>query len=107
MALYLIDIHWQRRTPEAERPQSGIAQYAESGRSFNTAKGKAIRKFNRHIGLHLRIEKTVEHSEPAKISVEKYDRVDCGSPHPYGICPVCGKGHGTVLVRNGVHASIA
>lgn len=28
-------------------------------------------------------------------------RVDCGSGHDYGICPVCKQGHGHVLIRNG------
>lgn len=65
--LFLIDIHWQRRAPEADRPQTGIETYAIGGRSFNAAKGKAIRKFNRHFGLHLSIAKTVEKADPAGI----------------------------------------
>ena len=27
------------------------------------------------------------------------ERVDCGAPHPFGICPVCGRGHGMVVWR--------
>jgi hypothetical protein len=107
MGLFLIDIHWQRRAHEDGRERKGIAQYAENGRTFTAAKNKAIRKFNRHLGLHLRIDKTEEHQDPAQIFVSDYDRVDCGSNHPYGICPACGCGHGTVLVRNGVHPTLA
>jgi hypothetical protein len=28
-------------------------------------------------------------------------RIDCGSGYDYGICPVCKRGHGHVLIRNG------
>jgi hypothetical protein len=65
--LYLIDIHWQRRKPEADRPQTGSSTYAMAGRTFNIAKGKAIKKFNRHFGMHLAINKTVEKQDPAGI----------------------------------------
>lgn len=65
--LFLIDIHWQRRSPEPEREDSGISTYAMAGRSFAAAKSKAIRKFNRHFGLHLSISKTVEKADPAGV----------------------------------------
>jgi hypothetical protein len=67
MPLFLIDVHWQRRTPEAGRPQTGFSTYAMAGRSLSIAKGKVIRKFNRHFGLHLSINKTVEKQDPAGI----------------------------------------
>lgn len=67
MPLYIIDIHWQRRAPEEGRAQTGFSTYAMAGRSFSVAKGKAVRKFNRHFGMHLSISKTTEKQDPAGI----------------------------------------
>jgi len=33
-------------------------------------------------------------------------RRDCGADHPYGICPVCGKGHGHILYQDGKPSSL-
>jgi hypothetical protein len=65
--LFLIDIHWQRRAKESDRPQSGIETYAIAGRTFNAAKSKAIRKFNRHFGMFLSIDKAIEKADPAGV----------------------------------------
>jgi hypothetical protein len=65
--LYLIDIHWQRRSPEEGRPQTGYSTYSMAGRTYTVAKGKAVRKFNRHFGMHLAINKVTEKQDPAGI----------------------------------------
>lgn len=66
--LHLINIHWTRRTPREDKPSKGHSTYAERARTFNAAKSKAVRKFNRHYGLHLAIEKTTE-LDPARALV--------------------------------------
>jgi hypothetical protein len=65
--LFLIDIHWKRRSPLAGKPDHGTATYAEQARYLNAAKSKAIRKFNHHFGMHLSITQTVEKADPAGI----------------------------------------
>jgi hypothetical protein len=112
MSLYLIDVHWQRRSPEAGRAQIGFSSYAMAGRTFSIAKSKVIRKFNRHFGMHLAVVKAVEKQDPAGIfggsvgvppasSSHGFELRDCGAFHPFGICPACGQGHGTVLMSAG------
>jgi hypothetical protein len=100
--LYLIDITWNRRTPETDRPKTGVETVAMAGRSFTVAKGKAVRKFNLHFGMHLAIQKVTEKQDPAQIHQDGYKRIDCGSGQHFGICRKCGKGHGTVLMERGV-----
>lgn len=65
--LYLINIHWQRRHQTEGTPQTGYSTYAESGRNYSTAKGKAVRKFNRQFAAHFQINKVVEYKDPAGI----------------------------------------
>ena len=65
--IYIIDIHWQRRTPTPEKAQTGFSTYAERGRNYSTAKGKAVRKFNRAFGAYLAINKVTEKQDPAGI----------------------------------------
>ena len=65
--LFIINITWHRRTPEAGRPQTGRATYAMTGRTFNAAKAKAVRKFNRHFGMHLAVDDVSEFQDPAGI----------------------------------------
>jgi hypothetical protein len=65
--LHLINIHWRRRKPEDGRPTTGHSTYAERGRYFTAARNKAVRKFNRHYGAHLAIERVEETPDPAGI----------------------------------------
>lgn len=65
--LYLLNIHWTRRTPRDDKPSKGHSTYAENAPSLNAAKSKAVRKFNRHYGIHLQVEKTTELADPAGI----------------------------------------
>jgi hypothetical protein len=65
--LYLIEIHWTRRSPELGRPDSGRATYAEFAKTFTAARNKAVRKFNRHLGMHLSIQRVAEKQDPAGI----------------------------------------
>lgn len=65
--LYLINIHWRRRQPEDGRPDTGRSTYTERGKYFATARNRAVRKFNRHFGTHLAIEKVEEYQDPAGI----------------------------------------
>jgi hypothetical protein len=65
--LYLINIHWTRRKAEEGRPHKGRATYPENARTFNAAKNKAVRKFNRHFGMHLAIDHVGEMSDPAGV----------------------------------------
>jgi len=65
--LYLIQVHWQRRTPEPGRPDKGTTTYAEFARSLGAAKRKAAGKFRRHYGMHLSTTSTTEKPDPAGI----------------------------------------
>ncbi len=65
--LHLIDIHWNRRVPQAGKAASGFSTYAEASRYLSGAKAKAVRKFNRHFGMHLSIERVAEKADPAGI----------------------------------------
>jgi hypothetical protein len=65
--LFLIDIQWHRRKAESDRAKSGKATYAENARSLAAAKNKAVRKFNRHFGMHLAIDQVAEKPDPAGI----------------------------------------
>jgi hypothetical protein len=65
--LYLINIHWTRRKAEEGRPHKGRATYPENARTFQAAKNKAVKKFNRRFGLHLAIEQVAEFQDPAGI----------------------------------------
>jgi len=67
MSLYLIDIHWERRTPEQGRPTKGFGTYPAAARSLNAAKAKAVRKFNHTFGTHLKVTATTEKQDPAGI----------------------------------------
>ncbi len=63
--LYLIDIVWIRRTPEADRPDSGTTTYAEFARTLTGAKRKASAKCRRHYGMHLTLINAREQQDPA------------------------------------------
>lgn len=65
--LFIINVHWKRRSPEPGRPNKGHSTYAEYGRTLLAAKRKAATKFRRHYGLHLAIERTEEFNDPAGI----------------------------------------
>lgn len=65
--LYLINIQWHRRKAEEGRPQKGRATYPENARTLQAAKSKAVRKFNRHFGMHLAIDEVAEFNDPAGI----------------------------------------
>jgi hypothetical protein len=65
--LYLINIHWHRRQAEEGRAQKGRATYPINARNLQAAKGKAIRNFNRHLGMHLAIDEVTEFQDPAGI----------------------------------------
>jgi hypothetical protein len=65
--LYLININWTRRQPEEGRPSKGRVTFPEQGRTLTTAKNKAVRKFNRHFGMHLAIDQVAEFQDPAGI----------------------------------------
>jgi hypothetical protein len=65
--LFLIDIHWTRRTPDPERKNTGHTTYAEFAKTLTRATSQATKKFRRHYGLHLQIERTAEKQDPAKI----------------------------------------
>lgn len=68
--LYLINIRWSRRIAEAGRPSKGHYTYPENARTLNAAKNKAVRKFNRHFGMHLAIDLVAEFQDPAGIFSE-------------------------------------
>jgi hypothetical protein len=110
--LYLINIHWQRRTAEQGRAQTGTVRYTINARSLGAAKTKASRMFNRHMGTLLAITELQEFQDPAGlfegsacVPPASYFR-DCGSGHHYGVCPQCGKGHGQVLLENGQQLAV-
>ena len=63
--LYIIDIHWSRRTPETGRPDSGTTTYAEYTKTLNAAKRRAAANFRRHYGMHLNITATREKAPSA------------------------------------------
>ena len=73
---------------------------------FTTSKG-AKTKFMRKHGTHCEITATEEFADPAglfKSTAETpagFELRDCGSGQSYGICKVCGKGHGAVLMSGG------
>ena len=94
--LYLIDIHWHRRQAEQGRSNKGRATYPMNARNLQAAKNKAIRNFNRHLGLHLAIDEVSEFQDPAGILTTPTLR-DCGSGQDYGVCQACGRGHGAVV----------
>lgn len=68
--LYLINIHWTRRKAEEGRPHKGRATYPEQARTLTAARNKAVRKFNRHFGMHLSIDQVAEFQDPAGIFSE-------------------------------------
>jgi hypothetical protein len=65
--LYIINVHWQRRTPETGLPDKGHSTFAEYARSLTAAKRKASAKFRRHYGMHLDVTRTEEFQDPAGI----------------------------------------
>lgn len=109
--LYLINIHWRRRVPAEGRPLTGKSTYPVASRNYATAEGKAKSQFLRKYGNHLQITGTKEFEDPAGIFKSVNDppatfvRNDCGSGQHYGICHFCGKGHGTVLMTEGIPAA--
>ena len=103
--LYLIDITWTRRAPQPGEAPTGTTTQAEFARSLQAAKNKASKKFRQHYGAHRRIETVTEQADPAGIY---QDRIDCGSGQDYGICRICGKGHGIAIMQDGIaSASLA
>lgn len=65
--LYLIDIHWTRRTPEEGRSDKGISTIASAARTFTAARTKATKQFRRHYGTYLAVTQIVEKQDPAGI----------------------------------------
>ena len=105
MALFLIDISWQRRQPDPDRENTGTKTYAEYARSLTRATTQACKKFRRHYGMHLAITQTAEKPDPAAIYQETIQVRDCGSGHDFGVCPICKKGHGHVLMERGIYSA--
>lgn len=101
--LYLINIHWKRRTPHPDKPQTGRSTYPENARTLQAGKNKAVKKFNRHFGMNLAIENVAEMADPAGVFT---GRRDCGSGQDYGICTACGRGHGHILMQSGIPSSL-
>jgi hypothetical protein len=104
--LYLVTIYWQRRILEDGRPPSGKSTYPTAAANFPTAVCKAKRKFLRIFGEHLAITKTEEFQSIADVLHQPTKPgsapiIDCGSGHPYGLCPRCGLAHGHVLMMAG------
>jgi hypothetical protein len=96
--LFIIEIKWKRRRPQSGEEPTGITTYAEFARSLTAAKNKAGRKFRQHYGAHRTIQTTSEQADPAGLYS---DRIDCGSGQNYGICQICGKGHGIPVMQDG------
>jgi hypothetical protein len=67
MALFIIDISWQRRNPQDGDEQTGTKTYAEYARPLTRATTQASKKFRRHYGMHLAIQKVAEKQDPAGI----------------------------------------
>ena len=65
--LFIIDVHWTRRTPDPERENAGTTTYAEFAHTATRATSQATRKFRRHYGLHLQITRTAEKQPPPPI----------------------------------------
>lgn len=65
MPLFLIDIHWERRSHQDGKPPSGTSTLSTAGRSLAEASRKATRKFNLQFGMHLRITRITEKQDPA------------------------------------------
>jgi len=65
MALFLIDIHWQRRSAQDGQPITGCDTSATAGHSLAEASRKAVRKFNRHFGMHRKVMRATEKQDPA------------------------------------------
>lgn len=55
--LFIIVIHWTRRTPDPERDAHGRITYAQFAKTLTRAKTNASRKFRLHYGKHLSIHK--------------------------------------------------
>jgi hypothetical protein len=103
--LYLIDIKWKRRAPQPGEEPTGTTTQAEFARSSRAAINKAGRKFRQHYGAHRLIQSVSEQAEPA---TTQHERIDCGSGQDYGICQICGKGHGIAIMQDGLaSASLA
>ena len=105
MALFIIDIQWDRRRPEAGSDNTGTTIQVEYARNLKRATNQACGKFRRHYGAHRAITGTSQRTDLA-IPKPSPLYVDCGSGQDYGICRKCDKGHGHVLIRDGVPTSL-
>lgn len=65
--LFILDIHWKRRSAREGKPAEGFSTVAQAGRSLGAARAAASRKFNRYYGAHLAIERVTEKPDPAGI----------------------------------------
>lgn len=65
--LFLIDIHWKRRTPHPDKPQTGRSTYPISARYPKRAIADAKRIFNRHFGTNLEITDAKERKDLAAL----------------------------------------
>lgn len=63
--MFLIRVHWTRRVRDPEQDDEGTTTYAEFAPTATAATTKAVKKFNRHYGLHRAITSTTQETEPA------------------------------------------
>ena len=65
--LFLINIHWTRRTPHPDKPSAGKSTLAIQARYRTAAYRKAQRQFRHKYGKNLAITDTTEVQDPAGI----------------------------------------
>lgn len=65
--LYLIDIHWKRRTPHPDKPQTGRTTYAIASKYPKRAINQAKKTFTNKYGANLEITDCREKQDPAGI----------------------------------------
>lgn len=70
MPLFIIEIHWQRRSPQDGQPLTGTDSSATAGHTIAEASRKAVQKFNRHFGMHRKVLRVTEKQEPASLFPE-------------------------------------
>ncbi len=64
---FLINIHWERRTPHPDKPAKGESTMFVQARYRTAAFRKAQRQFRRKYGNNLSITDTTEVQDPAGI----------------------------------------
>lgn len=65
--LYLIVIHWKRRAPHPDKPQTGHRTYPVAAKYPKRAITDAKRRFAREYGPNLEITSAGEAPDPARI----------------------------------------